>query len=35
MIRKTLLAAAAAFCSLSVMGSAIGFLSLNSGAPIA
>ena len=35
MIRKAALAVAAAFCSLSVLGSAIGFVSLNSGAPIA
>jgi len=35
MIRNAFLAVAATFCSLSVMASAIGFISLNSGAPVA
>jgi hypothetical protein len=35
MIRKTLLAAAATFCSFSVLGSAVGFVALNAGVPVA
>jgi hypothetical protein len=35
MIRKTLFAAAAAFCSFSVLASAVGFVTLNAGVPVA